>query len=283
MTTEPPNEYKKDADYNQFGLLVTPFKDRYKQHPNIMCSNTYLSWLWYFAEDFVKEYAWFENTPARISLIISDEATLNNQVKRIAFAYHLKKKLGSQIDIYGRGFRPIKQKQEAFENYDYTVVMENSVHSDHWTEKIAHAYYTKCFPFYVGCTNLEKYFPKESFVTLDINNPNEAVRIMRNALDNNLHEKNKEYVLNAREKLMKEYTLDKGLIKIAKYILQQEKDLSPITVTQKCETVLQSKPYTYFFKQSFLLLRRKLYKIFYIETLQKILRQENQTLSAPRR
>ena len=43
-------------------------------------------------------------------------------------------------------------------NYKYTIVLENTLAKDHWSEKLTDAMRMKCFIFYYGCENIYDYF-----------------------------------------------------------------------------------------------------------------------------
>jgi len=98
-----------------------------------------------------------------------------------------------KIDLYGRGhddgYFGESYKGELNYNglckfnglvdYSYSIVIENSVQRNYWTEKIADAYLSWCFPIYWGCPNIGDYFPEGSYKTIDINSKNPMHDIKR--------------------------------------------------------------------------------------------------------
>jgi hypothetical protein len=79
------------------------------------------------------------------------------------------------IDIYGRGcvyydflgdprvkgkFREI----EPYENYDFHICIENFQTNHYFSEKITNALLCETTPIYMGCRNIENYFPDKVIV-----------------------------------------------------------------------------------------------------------------------
>ena len=80
------------------------------------------------------------------------------------------------------GFDPIPDKWDAIYLYKYHIVLENCSIPDYWTEKLADAFLGLAYPIYYGCTNLSSYFPEKSFTPIDIDNPEQAISILKKLL-----------------------------------------------------------------------------------------------------
>ena len=91
------------------------------------------------------------------------------------FVDKLKEALGDELDVFGRGVRPIDDKAEAIGPYRYHVVLENNTIDHFWTEKLADAYLGEAFPIYSGGGQLARYFDPQSFATIDVSDPDRAV------------------------------------------------------------------------------------------------------------
>ena len=76
-----------------------------------------------------------------------------------------------ELDIYGWHTRRVEKKAECLDHYRYTIAIENHVGPHHWTEKLSDSFLGHCLPFYFGCSNATSYFPKESFIPIDIEDP----------------------------------------------------------------------------------------------------------------
>ena len=107
-----------------------------------------------------------DNKQDRVSVICSNLTTTQGQRDRLALLSSLKQALGDRLVHLGRGFEPIADKLDGVLPYRYHLVLENSISDDYWTEKLSDAYLGWAFPLYVGCENLSRYFPSESFLPL---------------------------------------------------------------------------------------------------------------------
>ena len=92
------------------------------------------------------------------------------------------RRLMPEMDLFGRGSRPLGDKAEALAPYKYHLAIENHVSEHHITEKLTDAFLGRCLPFYIGAPNAADYFPAESFIALDIADPEGAARIIRKAI-----------------------------------------------------------------------------------------------------
>jgi hypothetical protein len=65
----------------------------------------------------------------------------------------------NKIDFYGSGCdNPIDFKVDGLKNYRYSIVIENSIESDYFTEKLLDCFLTGTIPIYWGTKNIENYF-----------------------------------------------------------------------------------------------------------------------------
>jgi hypothetical protein len=98
-------------------------------------------------------------------------------------------------------------KAEALRDFRYHIAIENHQGPHHWTEKLSDCYLGCCLPFYFGSPNAGDYFPKDSFIPIDIRDVEGAAKIIREAIANNEWEKRKDAILEARRLAMEEYSL----------------------------------------------------------------------------
>lgn len=89
-----------------------------------------------------------------ISMITSNKQHTDVALIRYKFA----KKYLNKIDIFGKGFHPIKLKEIGLEPYMFSVVIENDLTPDYFSEKLLDCFATKTIPIYLGCKNISKYF-----------------------------------------------------------------------------------------------------------------------------
>jgi hypothetical protein len=112
-----------------------------------------------------------------------------------------------EMDVFGRGARPLDDKAEALDAYRYHVAIENYIGPHHWTEKLSDAFLGLTLPFYCGCTNATDYFPEESFIAIDMKDPVGAARIIRQAIADNEYEKRLPFIVEARRRVLFEHNL----------------------------------------------------------------------------
>lgn len=69
------------------------------------------------------------------------------------------------IDVYGRGYNPVSNKEEALTDYKFSITIENSIQPGYWTEKIIDCFNTKTIPIYWGSDNISDYFNSDGIIT----------------------------------------------------------------------------------------------------------------------
>ena len=110
-----------------------------------------------------------------------------------------------EMDWFGYGVRPLAKKYEALDAYKYHVAVENHIGVHHWTEKFADAILSECLPFYAGDPAVGEIFPKESYIPIPIDDPAEAIRIVRAAIMADEYAKRREAVLEAKRLILEKY------------------------------------------------------------------------------
>lgn len=158
-----------------------------------------------------------------ISCIASSLTRWVGHKNRIAFIEYLKDNNSLEIDFFGKGTKFLEDKFDGIAPYKYSIAIENSSMNDYWTEKISDVFLSYSLPFYFGCTNLDKYFPKESYIWIDITNPKKALGTMKEAIDNNEYEKRLKYIKEARELVLDKYNLFPFIVDFIKTLPKQDK------------------------------------------------------------
>lgn len=161
-----------------------------------------------------------------ISWITSNKNKFPGHKQRMEFLRSIQSS-SLPVDIYGRGINFIQDKWDGLATYRYSLAIENSCSTDYWTEKIADCFLSMTVPIYYGCTNIEEYFPEESFIRIDINNPGEALQIIANTLKTDDWEKRRPALNKARSMVLEQYQFFPQVKKyIEKYYREsQKKDL----------------------------------------------------------
>jgi hypothetical protein len=173
-------------------------------HPRYVVSQPAVPWHVNKSFDQLRQM----NIPGKsktISWIVGNALSIPGHIKRRSFLQFLQKNAPIDVDLFGRAVQVIEDKWDGLAPYKYSLAVENSCSPDYWTEKIADCLLSWTLPFYWGCTNLEEYFPKESFIRIDIEKPEIAIDIIKSAIKNNEWEKRLPALKVAREKVLNQY------------------------------------------------------------------------------
>lgn len=155
---------------------------------------------------------------ADVSCIMSNKAWLPGHRARISFLDHIRKQLS--FDLFGHGFNPIADKWDALAPYRYSLAIENYQGSCYWTEKIADCFLAWTMPIYCGSPRIAEYFPPESMILIDINEPRSAIEIVQDALRSRRYERHLEAIAHARELVLNKYQLFPFLVEQIRLDLQ---------------------------------------------------------------
>jgi hypothetical protein len=70
------------------------------------------------------------------------------------------------IDVYGKHpqYKFIQTKNEALDNYYYSIAIENSIQNSYWTEKILDCFVTKTIPLYWGTRDICSFFNSDGII-----------------------------------------------------------------------------------------------------------------------
>ncbi|MHC4553671.1 MAG: glycosyltransferase family 10 domain-containing protein, partial [Planctomycetota bacterium] len=151
------------------------------------------------------------HTPEHKTQVISTVCSTKQQRhtlhhKRYSFVQALRQTL-PELEVFGRGIQPVKDKSEALDDFKYHIAVENYIGPHHWTEKLADTFLGVCLPFYAGAPNAADYFPPESFIPIDIHDPAGAAKIIQQAIAENAYEKRLPAILEARKLVMEKYNM----------------------------------------------------------------------------
>lgn len=144
--------------------------------------------------------------------VISGHNALRGHYSRLQILEKIKD--SCQLDLFGKRYNFIPDKWDALYPYQYSLAMENSCQNDYWTEKIMDCYLACTMPVYYGCNNIDKYFPKQSYISLDINNLHASIEELKEKMDNDYFINNYQYILEARDLCLKKYSTAPGLTNI---------------------------------------------------------------------
>lgn len=143
-----------------------------------------------------------------LSIIISNKQGTAGHRQRYKFALSLKKALGNQADLFGRGINDFNDKWDVLAPYKYSLAIENSAHNDYVTEKLFDCYLAHSFPFYYGAPNIDRYFSPDSYQLIDINNLDESVKVIKGIISKpNHYQEHLNFLKEAKLKYLNHYNI----------------------------------------------------------------------------
>ena len=110
------------------------------------------------------------------------------------------------LDLFGRGFAPIAGKWEGLAPYRYSIAFENHSNAMYFSEKVMDVFLAWTMPIYYGCTDLSKFFPRESYVQIDLNEP-DPQGFLAHILKSDLRERKLDAIAEARRRVLYDYNL----------------------------------------------------------------------------
>lgn len=203
LCLEPPNEISKYRQYANKKVKVIYNQLDIKK--NNILSHGALPWHINKDFDFLNNLK-VENLSKenKIVWVTSNQRSSKGHNIRMDFLEKIK---GLHfIELYGRGINPIDDKWEVLNTSKYAIAYENFQNDYYWTEKIIDCYLSFTMPLYFGCDNIEKYFPKNSFIQIDPMDKHIDL-FLKEIVVSNKWEENLEAITKARDLILNEYQL----------------------------------------------------------------------------
>ena len=138
-----------------------------------------------------------------ITVVVSNKTLFPGHRRRLAFVRLLKEAIGDRLEVYGDGLHKVAIKANVILPYKYHLVLENTVMPSYWTEKLADAYLGYALPVVSGPNNLAEWFPEESFVSIDIDDPEAAIATIKTVLDDDIYARRLPAIMEARNRLIR--------------------------------------------------------------------------------
>ncbi|MDA9260663.1 glycosyltransferase family 10 [Puniceicoccaceae bacterium] len=142
-----------------------------------------------------------------LSVVCSDKQSKPGHNKRFQFVQKLKEAFGDELDLYGTGQNPIADKSEAIRPYKYHIAIENSEAPHYWSEKLSDCYLEGAFPLYSGCPNLQDYFPKNAYASIDLNDLEGTVQQIKCAIEEDRYTQSLQAIKEAKTRVLNDYNL----------------------------------------------------------------------------
>lgn len=254
ITAEPPSVKSYDSNFlKQFTKVITCHKNL--KHPSIIQSQQ--GQVWMAGVEFLNETkSWnlsnykdinelsegvVQEKLDKVCIITSNKAFTKGHSKRLNFILKLKSELPDLIDIYGVGFSPIKDKLEVLGKYKYSLVIENSVNENYWTEKLSDAFIAETYPIYYGCPNVYSYFASDSLSLIEIENLQESIEKIKSLVQQDYFSLKKQEVFKAKELVLFKY----NIFEIISSNLNKNFQSERLPVELKSSNKIKNKPITF--------------------------------------
>lgn len=118
-----------------------------------------------------------------ISMITSNKSFLPGHQKRLQIMNAVK----DFVDVYGRGFKEIKNKSEGLLDYYFSVAIENDATDDYFSEKILDCFMTSTIPIYFGSDCVYKFFNPKGIINIkEFNDLKDIKSISKDMYFNNI-------------------------------------------------------------------------------------------------
>ena len=213
ISMEPSSIKTYGYDFlNQFGVILTSQEPWAITNPQAVYTQPALRWFYGDSPKRLRTWDEMIQSPpdqkiGDLSAVCSSKKQKNTvHADRYSFTMRVRE-LIPEMALFGRGVCPVDDKADALDPYRYHIVIENHLAIHHWTEKLADAFLGLTLPFYCGCPNAADYFPKDSFIPIDVRDPDGAARIIRNAIATQQFERRLPVIREARRRVLHEYNL----------------------------------------------------------------------------
>lgn len=167
-----------------------------------------------------------------MSMNITKTKNISSIVSNNYFSYYHKKRVDflkyidnlDEIDLFGRVDKPVQESYNIITSlknykgqlqskdyglfpYKYTFVCENAKENNYFTEKLSDGILCECLCFYCGCPNIQDFINEKAYIVIDVENPEQAMNIIIEAIQTNQWEKRIKYIREAKMKILNELQL----------------------------------------------------------------------------
>ena len=207
VTSEPSSVKTYERPYiKQFAYVLTGQEDWALKHPGKIHSQPALFWFYGTNQSYDETYRRIPDCKTEVISTVTSNKQQKHTLhqKRFKFIEELQEYM-PELDRFGKGIRPVENKSEALDPYRYHIAIENHICDHWWTEKLSDAFLGLTLPLYYGAPNAADYFPKESFIPIDLNDFPKSLQIIKHAIQNNEYKKRLPAIHEARKRVLEKY------------------------------------------------------------------------------
>ena len=230
------NEF--DGGYNM--KFLKQFEKVFTADPRLQGQNIeyfHLGNPWFINDSFDNLYNKNQiNKTKLISIVTSSLSNISysrNYKIRYDFVIALKKHFGENIDVFGRGFNEIKNKDEGLLPYKFSIAIENMPLPYNISEKISDCFLTHTFPFYYDCPNIYRFYDDNSYKKIDIMDHAYSIDTIEEIISNDLfYNHHLKYIIEAKKKYLLNYSFNAVIVNIIEKFGNRKLDKSWINLSR---------------------------------------------------
>jgi len=229
ITTEPSNITRYGADFaDQFEYLITNQDEVSLPHRNAWRTQPGSRWFYEKTYDQVISEAPWQKTKL-VSAIATDKkqrhtlhrarydftTKLMEKIPEVDLLYSFERKRAAFQQLFDGKAIFVDRKVDMIDPYKYHLAVGNQAGPNILTERVTDSFLGYAVPITYGCTNLSEYFPVESYIEIDLLNPDDAIEKIRNIIyDPDDYSRRIESIKEARRRVIEEYNLPMMLSKV---------------------------------------------------------------------
>lgn len=150
-----------------------------------------------------------------MSVITSNKTMCEGHKERLNFVKEIKDHFGDEIDVFGRGICDFEDKWDVLAPYKYHIAIENQQQNYYITEKFHDPYLAFCYPLYYGAPNVDSFYSKESFLSIDIHNVKQSIEQIEVILQNDPYDNLLPDIIKTRDKILNDNNMFVKMAKLA--------------------------------------------------------------------
>ncbi len=205
----------------QFGHYLTTREPEAENHPNYHLGRGYYETYYGVPLENIGSIDISKKVNLISTVCSSKQMRHTCHSKRFALISHLAKTI-SGFEWYGRGVKSLRLKCESLDTYKYHVAVENYIGKGHCTEKLIDSILGECLTFYAGDPDVGTWLPKDSFVPIPLDDHQEAERIIRASIEDDLFEKRIGAIKEAKRLILEKYNFWAQIIDVIKSAESQQ-------------------------------------------------------------
>lgn len=160
---------------------------------------------------WIKNPEFLPNKNKLISMVSSSNSFLPGHQFRLSVLNQVK----SFVDIYGRGFNFIENKDDGIKDYFYSIAIENDNTDNYFSEKLIDCFMLCTIPIYWGCNYAYEVFDKRGMISLNsYTDLNELKKLDKSYYYDNIDSVVENYFQAQKENRYMDHLLTKILMKM---------------------------------------------------------------------